>query len=328
MAAWMIRAGRGGIYAEQWHERGYVGIGWDCGGENLSAMNLEQIRAAYTVRHPDASKNSIAISVGQIYRFAHEMAEGSDVIMYEPSTRLYHLGKVAGPCLSSSCSDDITYLRKVEWQLSVPRDRLTSSSKNSLGSIMTIFSVSDEIMNEFHERQENSKSQMDFEYEVDSFDKKDTLEATYENGIELIKDQVCKLGWEDMERLVAGLLRAMGYCARITPRGSDGGRDVVASPDVLGLEAPRIVAEVKHRKGTIGAPMIRSFIAGLRSEDRGLYVSTGGFTKEARYEADRSNVPVRLLNLEDFVDRYVEFYNRADDETRGILPLTQIWWPA
>ena len=34
-----------------------------------------------------------------------------------------------------------------------------------------------------------------------------------------------------------------------------------------------------------------TLLSGLRAGDRGLYVSTGGFTKEARYEADRANVP-------------------------------------
>lgn len=132
----------------------------------------------------------------------------------------------------------------------------------------------------------------------DSSSDDEALAATYDNGIELIKDRVSQLGWEDMERLVAGMLKAMGYCARVTPKGPDGGRDVIASPDALGLESPRIVAEVKHRKGAMGAPAVRSFIGGLRAGDRGLYVSTGGFTREARYEADRANVPVRPLDLD------------------------------
>ncbi|WP_257575512.1 restriction endonuclease [Vibrio parahaemolyticus] len=36
-------------------------------------------------------------------------------------------------------------------------------------------------------------------------------------------------------------------------------------------------------------------MGGLRSDDRALYISTGGFTKEAKYEADRANVPVMLI---------------------------------
>lgn len=115
--------------------------------------------------------------------------------------------------------------------------------------------------------------------------------ATYDNGIELIKELVNHLDWEDMDHLVTGMLKAMGYCARVMPQGPDGSRDVVASPDALGLESPRIVAEVKHHKGAMGAPAVRSFIGGLRAGDRGLCVSTGDFTKEARYEVDRTNAP-------------------------------------
>ena len=66
----------------------------------------------------------------------------------------------------------------------------------------------------------------------------ETLAATYDNGIELIKDRVNQLDWEDMERLVAGMLKAMGYCARVMPKGPDGGRDVVASQMPWGLESP------------------------------------------------------------------------------------------
>lgn len=62
--------------------------------------------------------------------------------------------------------------------------------------------------------------------------------------------------------------------------------------------------------------------------DRGLYVSTGGFTREARYEADRSNVPVKLLDLDEFVRQYVDCYDKADEDTSAILSLVRIWWPA
>lgn len=87
-----------------------------------------------------------------------------------------------------------------------------------------------------------------------------TLHRDCEHGQEsiqpLIKDRVSQLSWEDMERLVAGMLKAMGYCARVTSKGPDGRRDVIASPDALGLESPRIVAEVKHRKGAMVAPAV------------------------------------------------------------------------
>lgn len=327
MSSWMIRAGRGGIYAADWLNRGLVGIGWDFGATDIASMSREQIRSGYAIKHPNDSKNKLAAAVGQIYRFAHDMEQGSTVVMYDPATRLYHIGTIAGPCKPATDIEEATFTRAVKWKQTAQRDALTTSSKNSLGGIQTIFSISDEVVADLKSASKSETSSQPDETEDDAADD-DARAATYDNGIELIKDRVDQVGWEDMERLVAGLLKAMGYCARVTPKGPDGGRDVVASPDALGLESPRIVAEVKHRKGAMGAPAVRSFIGGLRAGDRGLYVSTGGFTKEARYEADRATIPIRLLDLDSFVRHYVEVYDKADEETRSILPLTRIWWPA
>lgn len=331
MGAWMIRAGRGGVYASDWLEHGVIGIGWDFDGADIAAMNREQIRAAYGLSHPGDSKGKVAAGVGQVYRFAHDMTTDSTVVMYDPESRLYHLGVITGPCVAVCDMDGVTYTRDVTWGETAPRDVLSPSSKNSLGGIQTIFAVSDEVMADLTNAARDKSVVASNDPVIDDNDAtndEETLAATYDNGIELIKDRVNQLDWEDMERLVAGLLKAMGYCARVMPKGPDGGRDVVASPDALGLESPRIVAEVKHRKGAMGAPAVRAFIGGLRAGDRGLYVSTGGFTKEARYEADRANIPVRLLDLDAFVRHYVEIYDKTDDDTRSILPLTRIWWPA
>lgn len=327
----MIRAGRGGVYASDWLEHGVIGIGWDFDGADIAAMNREQIRAAYGLSHPGDSKGKVAAGVGQVYRFAHDMTTDSTVVMYDPESRLYHLGVITGPCVAVCDMDGVTYTRDVTWGETAPRDVLSPSSKNSLGGIQTIFAVSDEVMADLTNAARDKSVVASNDPAIDDNDAtndEETLAATYDNGIELIKDRVNQLDWEDMERLVAGLLKAMDYCARVMPKGPDGGRDVVASPDALGLESPRIVAEVKHRKGAMGAPAVRAFIGGLRAGDRGLYVSTGGFTKEARYEADRANIPVRLLDLDAFVRHYVEIYDKTDDDTRSILPLTRIWWPA
>ena len=328
MGAWMIRAGRGGVYAADWLDRGLVGIGYDFGGVDISSMTRDELRESYATSHPSLNHGQLGLAVGQTCRFAFDIVEGETAVTYDPGRRIYRIGKVSGPCKAVEGVDGVTYARKVKWNHLAERDKLPAAAKNALGSLTTIFSISDETMAAL-ERAASGKSTEHIDpIADDEAADDDARAATYDNGIELIKDRVNQLEWEDMERLVAGLLKAMGYCARVMPKGPDGGRDVVASPDALGLESPRIVAEVKHRKGAMGAPAVRSFIGGLRAGDRGLYVSTGGFTKEARYEADRATVPVRLLNLDDFVRYYVDVYDKADDETRSILPLTRIWWPA
>ena len=83
-----------------------------------------------------------------------------------------------------------------------------------------------------------------------------------------------------------------------------------------------IIDEVYKRASVSGC--LTSSARMVRAGDRGLCVSTVGFTKEARYEADRANVPVRLLDLDAFIRHYVEAYDKTDDETRSILSLTRI----
>jgi len=77
----------------------------------------------------------------------------------------------------------------------------------------------------------------------------------------------------------------------------------------------------------MGAQDIRSFTAGLRGDARGLYVSTGGFSKEAKYEAERSTIPVTLLDLNELAALVVDHYEQFDAHGRALLPLDKIYWP-
>ncbi len=77
----------------------------------------------------------------------------------------------------------------------------------------------------------------------------------------------------------------------------------------------------------MGASQIRSFTGGLRQGHKGIYVSTGGFTKEAKYEAERSKEPVTLIVLDDLVDLITQYYDNFDSEVKSLVPLVKIYWP-
>src|SRR5690606_28122810 len=138
-----------------------------------------------------------------------------------------------------------------------------------------------------------------------------------EKALEMVKDLVLRLSWDEMQDLVAGILRAMGYKTCVSPKGPDRGKDIVASPDGLGLESPRVIVEVKHRMSTqIGSSDLRGFVGGRHSNDRGLYVSTGGFSKDAVYEAERASIPVTLVGIDDLVRLLLENYEKLDMQTQ------------
>ncbi|MEF9379230.1 restriction endonuclease [Escherichia coli] len=58
------------------------------------------------------------------------------------------------------------------------------------------------------------------------------------------------------------------------------------------------------------------------------FLSTGGFTKDARYEADRSTIPLTLWTLDDLVRALIENYEQVDIETKLLVPLKKTFLPA
>jgi restriction system protein len=63
----------------------------------------------------------------------------------------------------------------------------------------------------------------------------------------------------------------------------------------------------------------------LGEDDVGLFVATGGFTKDAEEEArTQEKRKVTLVDLERLFDLWVEHYNRLDDAARRRLPLRPI----
>lgn len=218
--------------------------------------------------------------------------------------------------------------RAVQWQAGeLPRDRLGANTRNSLGSTLTVFEVPSSAAAEIRAAMQGHYSPVSTS-DTDEEEVADPLADIELQALERIKDRVNELDWDEMQQLVAGILRAMGYKTQISPNGTDRGKDIVASPDGFGFEHPRIVVEVKHRKGQMGSQEIRSFLGGRHKDDRGLYVSTGGFSKDAQYEADRASIPLAMWTLDHVVRALIEHYDATDAETKRIVPLKRLYWPA
>lgn len=134
----------------------------------------------------------------------------------------------------------------------------------------------------------------------------------------------------DFQDLVAALLRAMGYHVTwVAPPGRDGGIDILAYTDPLGTRPPRIKVQVKREKESISVEGLRSFMAVLGDDDVGLFVSTGGFTKNAAEEArTQEKRKVTLIDLEALFDLWVEHYSKLSDDARRHLPLRPIYFLA
>jgi restriction system protein len=122
----------------------------------------------------------------------------------------------------------------------------------------------------------------------------------------------------------------MGYHIEwIAPPGKDGGIDIIAMPDPLGTKPPRIKVQVKRQQEAVRVDVVRSFMAVLGDEDVGLFVATGGFTKDAWEEArTQEKRRVKLIDLERLFDLWIEHYDKLSDEARQRLPLRPIYFLA
>ena len=134
----------------------------------------------------------------------------------------------------------------------------------------------------------------------------------------------------EFQEIVASLLRAMGYhVSWVSPPGKDGGIDILAATDPLATRAPRIKVQVKRQASAISVDGLRSFMALLGEDDVGIFVSVGGFTRDAASEArTQEKRRVTLIDNEELFDLWTEYYEKLDDVARRRMPLRPVYFLA
>jgi restriction system protein len=157
-----------------------------------------------------------------------------------------------------------------------------------------------------------------------------TLEEAEEAAWSEIEAFLEKMSPYDFQELVAGLLRGMGYFVEwVSPPGPDKGIDIVAHVDPLGVKGPRIKAQVKRRADRINVDGVRGFMALLGDSDVGIFVSTGGFTRDAEDEARRQEKRrIMLVDLKRLFDLWTEHYDQIKETQRRLLPLRAVYYLA
>ncbi|MFC1707989.1 restriction endonuclease [Planctomycetota bacterium] len=181
-------------------------------------------------------------------RFLRELTVGDPVATYDAGQRRYYLGTIKSD--AEWRDQHLARARSVEWTHKVLRDELTVATRNSLGSIATLFRLSGPAAAEFWKRavplespDEGKVGGGDEDGDADEAEETLLREEVAERAEQFIEDRGARLDWQEMQELVAGILRAMGYRTRVSDPGPDRGVDIFASPDGLGLQEPRIFVE-------------------------------------------------------------------------------------
>lgn len=102
-----------------------------------------------------------------------------------------------------------------------------------------------------------------------------------------------ELSPQGFERLTQRLLRESGFVqVEITGRSGDGGIDGVGIMKLGGLLSFHVVFQCKRYQGSVSSPQIRDFRGAMMGRgEKGIFITTGTFTRDALKEASRDGAP-------------------------------------
>ena len=192
------------------------------------------------------------------------------------------------------------------------------------------FPTSDEIQlqsgklyKEWHAAQPDDQSSQVQDREVEIVA---SLEEAEDNAFAVIYQYLSDMDPYDFQDLVGVLLEVMGYFVSwIAPRGKDGGVDIIAFQDPLGATGRRIKVQVKRQADKVSRSSLSSFLGVLGEDDIGLFICTGGFSPEAMSSARAEQTRIlRLIDAEDLLNLWIEYYEKIPQSKRSLLPLRAI----
>jgi restriction system protein len=119
-----------------------------------------------------------------------------------------------------------------------------------------------------------------------------------------VLDVMRKLPPAGFERLSQRLLRESGFSqVEVTGRSSDGGIDGYGTLQVNPMVSFKVLFQCKRYTNSVSSKQVRDFRGAMAGRaDKGIIITTGSFTAEARREASRDGVPaIELIDSEKLV---------------------------
>lgn len=131
------------------------------------------------------------------------------------------------------------------------------------------------------------------------------------------------------ERLIQRLLRETGFAqVEVTGKVGDGGIDGVGIAKINGILSFHIIFQCKRVKGKISCSDVRDFRGAMVGRtDKGLFITTGTFTRSAIREANRDGAPsIDLIDGEKLVEKLKELKLGIVTEYKEHVEINEKWF--
>ena len=145
-------------------------------------------------------------------------------------------------------------------------------------------------------------------------------------AIEIITE---KLTPSSFERLIQRILREKGFTqVEVTGKTGDGGIDGRGIAKINGILSFHIIFQCKRYKGKVPSSDIRDFRGAMVGRtDKGLFITTGSFTRDAIREANRDGAPaIDLMDGDKIAEKLKELNLGIDVELREHITVNEKWF--
>lgn len=131
------------------------------------------------------------------------------------------------------------------------------------------------------------------------------------------------------ERLSQRILRESGFTqVEVTGRSGDGGIDGKGIARINGFLSFHVLFQCKKYKETVGPNYIRDFRGAMQGRaDKGLFITTGSFTREAIREATRDGAPpIDLIDGDQLAEKLKELNLGIKREVFEKITIEEDWF--
>lgn len=335
--SWLVRLGKFGEQETHALDNGELVTGWAL--EDISAAaGREEIQAKLEAASPDQKPGTLKNWAVQLNQFVREMAEGDLVIVPLKTAPQVAIGRLVGGYrhLNSHPVRTVQWLRK-----DLPRSSVKQDLLYSLGATQTVCEISrNEATKRFQVLADTATDPgPNSFFATGTVGAKSSIATQAPEAGEAFVD-VAQNARDQIERhiaanftghaftqLIAAILRAQGYQARVSPPGADRGVDIVAGQGPLGFGGPRLVVQVKSGDVVADQPALQGLLGCVHDThaEHGLLVAWSGFTAPVRARVNELYFRVRLWERDQILDALFSVYDTLPEDIRTDLPLHRVW---
>lgn len=174
---------------------------------------------------------------------------------------------------------------------------------------------------------------------VKSLDQTETIESEVDEGKnpdnssklwqEELLENIMTVTPEAFERLCQRILRESGFVqVEVTGRSGDGGIDGRGIIKMGGLLSFHIIFQCKRYVGSVPSKEIRDFRGAMVGRaDKGLFITTGTFTRDSKLEASRDGAPpIDLIDGSELVEKMKELGLGTNIKSQEIIEIDKEWF--